>query len=60
MRRKKHRATVTFCTAEALEKAMAADPPCIEGVHLRVSLPGVLGRRYGSDHWFTCLVDLSD
>ncbi|KAL5103590.1 hypothetical protein TcWFU_007965 [Taenia crassiceps] len=43
MKTKKHRATVTFCTAEALQEAVAAGPICINGVTLRVSPLGAHG-----------------
>lgn len=34
-----HRAFVNFSTAEALQKAVAAAPPRLKGMNLRVSLP---------------------
>lgn len=34
-----HRALVTFSESKALPKALAADPLCLKGANLRVSLP---------------------
>ncbi|VDK24827.1 unnamed protein product [Taenia asiatica] len=43
-----HRAFVAFSTAQALQAAVAAAPPRLKGMNLRVSLPGDRVWRYAS------------
>ncbi|CDS39691.1 RNA binding protein squid [Echinococcus multilocularis] len=42
-----HRAFVDFSTAEALQRALAATPPRLKGMNLRVSLPAI--HEYNTD-----------
>lgn len=47
---KLHRAFVAFSTAKALQMAMAADPPRLKGLQLRVFLPEDHKRKYASTY----------